>query len=156
MTELVAKPIIDNRFWIVTDGQKKVGNIEANNAGYGVNINGSVLQFNNTDEIKNTIQITFDTTDHNVSQIKPYPEYPTPDKIYNSVIDVTRNLHLFTMTPKSKCLHAAGWFAMMDDGSKEVVKCPKYIFIQRYQYRGPFKTKSEAVEALNKLDNATH
>ena len=45
MTELVAKPIVKNQFWIVTDGNKKVGNIEANNAGYGVRLNGTFLQF---------------------------------------------------------------------------------------------------------------
>ena len=50
MTELIAKPIIKNQFWIVTDGEKKVGNIEANNAGYGVQLNGNFLQFDNANE----------------------------------------------------------------------------------------------------------
>ena len=29
MNELVAKPIIKDQFWIVTDGEKKVGNVLA-------------------------------------------------------------------------------------------------------------------------------
>ena len=60
MTELVAKPIVKNQFWIVTDGEKKVGNIEANNAGYGVQVNGTFLQFNNKEEIKKKTHIEGD------------------------------------------------------------------------------------------------
>lgn len=156
MTELVAKPIIENHYWIVVDGQKKVGNITANNAGYGVTINGSSVQFSNTDEISNSIKITFDTTPTAKEPSRPFPEFPTPSTIYNSVIDVTRNLHLFTLEQKSKCLHAAGWFAMNDGHSMQAVFCPKYIFVQRYEYQGPFRTKDEALAAINSSNHVTH
>lgn len=152
MTELVAKPIVKNQFWIVTDGNKKVGNIEANNAGYGVQINGTFLQFNNTDEIKKKAHIKFEPLKSTKTKPKPespYPEYPTPARTYNSVFDVTRGLHLFTKTRKSKCLHAAGWFIMDQNGIKEIAFCPKYIFIQRYPYQGPYKTESDAKSKIN-------
>lgn len=150
MSELIAKPIVKNQFWIVTDGEKKVGNIEANNAGYGVQINGTFLQFNNTDELKKKTQIKFEPIKTNKTKAAmPYPEYPTPKKTYNSVFDVKRGLHLFTTTAKSKCLHAAGWFVLDQNGTKEVVFCPKYIFIQRYPYSGPYKTESDAQLKIN-------
>ncbi len=150
MTELIAKSIIKNQFWIVTDGQKKVGNIEANNAGYGVQINGTFLQFNNTDEIKKVANIKFETTKSaSASPTHPYPEYPTLPKVYNSMLDVRRGLHLFTTTRKSKCYHAAGYFVMEQNGAPAVVFCPKYIFVQRYPYKGPFKTESEALVEIN-------
>lgn len=150
MTELVAKPIVKNQFWIVTDGQKKVGNIEANNAGYGVQLNGTFLQFNNTEELKKQTQIKFESV--KTSKVKPthpYPEYPTTSRVYNSILDIQRGLHLFTKTKKSKCLHAAGYFVMEQNGIKNVIFCPKYIFIQRYPYQGPFKTELEALEVIN-------
>ena len=150
MTELVAKPIVKNQFWIVTDGEKKVGNIEANNAGFGVQINGTFLQFNNTDELKKKTQIKFEPIKTNNTKASvPYPEYPTPKRTYNSILDVKRGLHLFTTSAKSKCLHAAGWFVLDQNGNKDIVFCPKYIFIQRYPYSGPYKTESDAKAKIN-------
>jgi hypothetical protein len=145
MTELIAKTIIKDQFWIITDGDKKIGNIEANNAGYGLKLNGSFLQFNNTEELKERVQIRFEPLKTNKTKAAlPYPQYPTPPRIYNSLFDIKRGLHLFTETRKSKCQHAAGWF-IIDQGSvRQVVFCPKYIFIQRYPYQGPFKTEDEA------------
>ena len=145
MTELVAKPIVKDQFWIVTDGTKKIGNIEANNSGYGVKLNGSFLQFDNTTELKKKTHIRFEPIKSNKTKAAiPYPEYPTTAKTYNSLFDIKRGLHLFTKTRKSKCQHAAGWFLINQNGVEQVVFCPKYIFIQRYSYQGPFKTETEA------------
>ena len=145
MTELVAKPIVKDQFWIVTDGTKKIGNIEANNSGYGVKLNGSFLQFDNTTELKKKTHIRFEPIKSNKTKAAiPYPEYPTTAKTYNSLFDIKRGLHLFTKTRKSKCQHAAGWFLIKQNGVEQVVFCPKYIFIQRYSYQGPFKTETEA------------
>jgi hypothetical protein len=150
MTELVAKPIVKNQFWIVTDGERKVGNIEANNAGYGVQINGTFLQFNNTDELKKQTHIKFENIKSNKAKVTvPYPEYPTPNRTYNSIVDITRGLHLFTKTKKSKCLHAAGYFVIDQNGTETLQFCPKYIFIQRYEYKGPYKTEDEAKQQIN-------
>ena len=148
---LIAKPIIKNQFWIVTDGEKKVGNIEANNAGYGMQLNGTFLQFNNTEEIKKQVQIEFDPLNPDKTKSEAIlPEYPTTARVYNSMLDVKRGLHLFTKSKKSKCYHAAGWFSIEQNGSNEVVLCPKYIFIQRYPYSGPFKSEIDAYNEINK------
>lgn len=150
MTELVAKPIVKNQFWIVTDGHKKVGNIEANNAGYGVQINGTFLQFNNTDELKKSTKIRFESIANTISKpTHPYPDYPTTKRVYNSILDIQRGLHLFTKSKKSKCYHAAGYFVIDQNGAKQVSFCPKYIFVQRYPYQGPYKTKTEAESVIN-------
>jgi hypothetical protein len=150
MTDLVAKPIVKNQFWIVTDGNKKVGNIQANQLGYDVQINGTALKFTNTDDLKKTTNITFQNIEVTSSKTTiPYPEYPTFKKVYNSVVDVQKGLHLFTKTKKSKCYHAAGWFVLNLSGSEQIVFCPKYIFIQRYSYKGPFKTQDDAKNMIN-------
>lgn len=145
MNVLVAKPIIKDQYWVVTDGEKKVGNVYANSAGYEVKLNGTTLFFNNQTDINKKTTIIFEPvkSDNTVAQL-PYPEYPTPEKTYNNIFDVKRKLHLFTTRKKSKCLHAAGWFVMENNGNKEVTFCPKYLYIQRYTYVGPFKTEEEA------------
>ena len=78
-----------------------------------------------------------------------FAEYPTTSKVYNSILDVKRKLHLFTTTAKSKCYHAAGWFNITQGAEQKAIFCPKYIFIQRYDYTGPYKTKEEAENVLN-------
>jgi hypothetical protein len=150
MSELIAKPIVKDQFWIVTDGEKKVGNIAANNAGYGLQLNGNSLQFKNTTDIKKKAHIRFEPIKSNNSKPSlPYPEYPTTARTYNSMFDVKRGLHLYTKTKKSKCLHAAGWFLIDQNGVRQSIFCPKYIFIQRYPYQGPFKTESEVENLIN-------
>ena len=152
MTELIAKPIIKDQYWVVTDGERKVGNVMANSAGYEVILNGSTLQFNNTKDIKKTVNINFQPMKSNKTRVEmPYPEYPTTSKTYNNIFDVKRKLHIFTKTRKSKCFHVAGWFVINQNGQNQVIFCPKYIFVQRYTYTGPFKTESEAVDELNNL-----
>lgn len=150
MNELIAKPIIKDQYWVVTDGEKKVGNVQANSIGYEVMLNGNTLQFNNTKDIQKKTSITFQPIKSNKTRAEiPYPEYPTTSKIYNSLFDIKRKLHLFTKSPKSKCFHAAGWFVIDQNNEKQVIFCPKYIFIQRYEYQGPFKTEDEAKGLLN-------
>lgn len=150
MTEFVAKPIVKDQFWVVTDGNRKVGNIVANNTGYGMQLNGSTLQFKNTADIKNKVKIRFEPIKTNQSKAAlPYPEYPTTAKVYNSIFDVKNGLHLFTKLKKSKCYHAAGWFVVEHNGVPQVMFCPKYIYLERYAFNGPFKTKNEATSLIN-------
>lgn len=150
MTELIAKPIIKDQYWVVTDGEKKVGNVQANSAGYEVILNGSTLQFNNTADIKKKTKISFQPMKSNRTKVEmPYPEYPTTDKTYNNVFDIKRKLHIFTKSKKSKCFHVAGWFTINQNGHNQVVFCPKYIFVQRYPYNGPFKSMDEAKAYIN-------
>ena len=145
---LIAKPVVKNQYWIVTDGKEKVGNVIADGSGFEVKLNGSKAHFKNTGAIKRNTQIEFQTVDKK-KPASPLSSFPTPSKTYNNVLDLKRKLHIFTKTPKSKCYHAAGWF-VLNQGEPDVVFCPKYIFVQRYEYSGPYKTETEAKQALNK------
>jgi hypothetical protein len=149
MTDLIAKPIIKNQYWVITDGDKKVGNVVADQDGFGVKLNGNSSHFTSTDDIKKNTKITFESFTAKTKTNYPYPEYPTTNRVYNSVMDIKRKLHLFTKTPKSKCFHVAGWFVINQNGTEQVSFCPKYIFIQRYSYQGPFKSETQANQVLN-------
>lgn len=152
MKNLIAKPIIKDQYWVVTDGQQKVGNVVADGSGYHVKVNGVDTKFNTTADLQKNTKIHFQTIklDRTKSQV-PYSDYPTTKKVYNSILDVKRKLHLYTKTLKSKCYYAAGWFVMNQNNQYEVTFCPKYIFIQRYPYHGPFKSKDEAENMINSL-----
>jgi len=147
---LIAKPVVKNQFWIVTDGTAKVGNVIADGSGFEVKLNGNKTHFKNTNAIKKQTSIEFQQT--KVEKTKkeiPFNEYPTTKKVYNSMLDIKRKIHLFTKTSKSKCYHAAGWYVMYQSEEPVVVFCPKYIFIQRYEYEGPYKTEDEAKNLIN-------
>lgn len=147
---LIAKPIIKNQYWVVTDGNKKVGNVIADGSGYEVKLNGKQSHFSNTQDIQKKANIKFEQVKFNKNKTEtPYPDLPTTPRTYNSIFDIKKKLHLFTKTKKSKCYHAAGWFIMDQNGVEQVIFCPKYIFIQRYGYKGPFKTEDEAKAQIN-------
>jgi hypothetical protein len=63
---------------------------------------------------------------------------------------VKRKIHVYTKSPKSKCYYAAGYFNVELNGEWQTIAMPKYIFIQRYEYNGPYTTLQEA------LDNNPH
>ena len=150
MSELIAKPIIKNQYWVVTDGNKKVGNVIADGSGYEVKLNGKLQHYSNTQDIQKKVNIRFQPMKSNKTKAElPYPEFPTTSKTYNSIFDIKRKLHLFTKTKKSKCYHAAGYFLMDQNGSKQVIFCPKYIFLQRYKYSGPYLSEVEAKNQIN-------
>jgi hypothetical protein len=148
---LIAKPVVKNQFWIVTDGNEKVGNVIADGTGFEVKLNGGVAHFKNTKAIEKMANIQFQTNKkiHHTKEL-PFNEYPTTLNVYNSMLEVKRKLHLYTKTAKSKCYYAAGWFNLEQNGVMTPVFCPKYIFIQRYKYDGPYKSEAEAHSMINK------
>ena len=149
---LIAKPIIKNQYWVVTDGEKKVGNVISDGTGFDVKLDGTLSHYDNADDITKFTKIRFQPMKSNKTKAQvPYPEYPTTGKIYNSLFDIKRKLHLFTKSNKSKCYHVAGWFVLKQNGISQVILCPKYIFIQRYKYTGPYKTENEAILQINNV-----
>lgn len=149
---LRAKPIIKNQYWVVTDGSKKVGNVVADGSGFDVRIGESIQHYKTTKAIEKSAKIEFEKIVAKKDEALPFAVFPTSgNRIYNSMLDVKRKLHLFTKTPKSKCYHAAGWFALKQGTEFTTVFCPKYIFVQRYEYFGPFKTETEAKNKINIL-----
>lgn len=149
---LVAKPVINNQYWVITDGSKKVGNVIADGSGFDVKLDGRLSHYENRNEITKVTKIRFQPLKSNKTKAQvPYPEFPTTEKIYNSIFDIKRKLHLFTKSKKSKCYHVAGWFVIKQNNLNSVCFCPKYIFIQRYEYTGPYKTEIEAKSLINNV-----
>jgi hypothetical protein len=145
---LVAKPIIKGEYWVVTDGDKKVGNVIQEGTEYKVKIDNNIEHYASTKQIEKIKHIEFEKIKPSKSkeQVPSFAVYPTSsNRIYNSYYDVKRKLHIYTKTPKSKCYHVAGWFAIKQNESFVNIFCPKYIFVQRYEYRGPFKSESDII-----------
>jgi hypothetical protein len=144
-TTLIAKPILKNQLWVITDGTNKIGNVEADGAGYNVKIGGTVEHFASTRSIENIKKIEFQRPKKPTEPILSYAVWPTSTKkTYNNVYDVKRKIHVYTTSPKSKCYYAAGWFKVKYDDVWTTEFCPKYIFVQRYPHAGPYMTEKQA------------
>jgi hypothetical protein len=149
---LKAKPIVNNQYWVVTDGEKKVGNVIAEGSGFDVKIGNNIEHYNSKQAVKKHTNIEFEKLEKSQPSNPTFAIYPTTsNRVYNSIFDVKRKLHVFTKTPKSKCFHVAGWFAIKQGEEFTSIFCPKYIFVKRYEYIGPFKTEQEANSSINKL-----
>ena len=144
MNTLIAKPIVKNQYWVVTDGKEKVGNVVATGSGFELKMHGSTSYFDSTSTIQKHINIEFMPAAPKVAKALSFASFPLPAKHYNSILDVKRKLHLFTKSPKSKCYFAAGWYSVKQGATFEPMYCPKYIVIQRYEYSGPYSTEHDA------------
>lgn len=145
---LIAKPILENELWIVLDGNKKVGIVRANPSGYTVNIGSKQSLYPNTDSIENISKIEFERM-RIIKHERPdiYQKFPNTGKSYNEVFDVQRKIHLYTKSPESKCYYASGWFNIKISNKWTTIFCPKYLLLQRYQYNGPYLTRTQAEKA---------
>lgn len=148
---LIAKPVVQDQYWIVTDGDHKVGNVIAEGSGFQVKIGNDKKHYPTTNSIASKEKIEFlKLSKPNKKPLIPYSVYPTnKHRVFNSILDVKRKIHLFTKTQRSKCYYAAGWFAIKQGNEHIIQCCPKYIFIQRYESYGPFETETEAKNVIN-------
>lgn len=135
-----AKPVIKDQYWILRDGNKKIGNIQAGPQGYSVRINDQVSVVDNLSRINRFAKIFFEqpTGNSKKNDNKIYGFEPGC-RAYNAMYDVRRQLALFTKTRTSKSWFAAGWFRICQHGAWTIQKNPKLITLQRYQFEGPFR-----------------
>lgn len=143
---IVAKTVIPNQYWILRKDDRKVGNIEAGPDGFQLKLNDRVQKFNNIDTIKQKVKINFEPmirmqAEATANEINGFPTTGFP---YNAIFDVRHQVPLWTQEDKSKSWFAAGWYRIKLGRHWSVAECPKLITLERYQYKGPFKTKEEA------------
>ena len=144
---IIAKPIVKDQFYILTQDDKKVGNIEATGDGFAVRINNKVMPFKTMAMIRKQVDIEFPAVGN-----KPNREpasyqvqgYPSGSKVYNPIWNVQHRLPLFTKNNKSRSWYAAGWYQVKQRRTWAIVQSPKLITLERYPYQGPFYTKEEA------------
>jgi hypothetical protein len=148
--KLIAKPVIDKKFWILQDGDQKVGNVEACAGGYQVKINNQIAQFKTIRLAAQRVNIQFEPA---IKKTRPrsVPDhvygYPVTGRVHSPMWDVPQQLPVYTKTTKSKSWFASGWYNVRRGRHWRTVLAPKLIVLQRYPYQGPFYTEQEAVDA---------
>jgi hypothetical protein len=143
-----AKPVIPNRYWILKQDNRKVGQIEADDSGVTVKIQNRVAGYKTIRMASREANIEFTK----LSSAKPAANqvhgFEVTGRVYNPVWDVKHRLPLFTRDTKSKSWYAAGWYMVKQHRAWKAVQNPKLITLQRYQYRGPFHTQQQAEDTV--------
>lgn len=148
---IVAKPVIANQFWILKQDNNKVGNIEAGPNGYTVTIQDHVINYKTIPMVRKAMGVEFEAPEK-VS--KPANDqvhgYHTGCRAHNGMWDVKHKLPLFTKTTKSKSWFAAGYYWVKQHRTWKVVSNPKLIVLERYPFKGPFHSRTEAEQTYSK------
>ena len=143
MSELIAKPVIKNKFWVVENSGNKVATIQArSDGGYAYVHDDQREYFPSVKNLKQTYNIKFGTAEKTKKEnIKSVYGYPVTGRTFNQVWDVQRKLPIYSKTTKSKSLFCAGYYLIKINCVWTESFCPKNITISRYEYLGPFKNK---------------
>jgi hypothetical protein len=148
MTDVYAKPIIDNKFWIVEKDGEKFATLRKNDENFFVMSNQLGIKiYKNKKDIINyfgkdffVAKIIKEADDNLSNEVHNFPSSCIP---HNSMYDIKRKLPLFTKSSDSKSLYCAGYYVIRFDKGWVKSFCPKLITLQRYPYKGPFKTDLE-------------
>ena len=154
METLHAKPIIDDKFWIVEkDDGERFATLRKNEDNRFVLSNNNGISFYKTKEsLKKEfgkdffVKIVKDADHAEPLEVHGFPSSVTP---HNPMFDVQRKLPLFTKSKDSKSLYCAGYYTIRFEKGWVKSFCPKLITVQRYEYKGPFKTEMEMKQVLS-------
>jgi hypothetical protein len=158
MTELKAKPIVKDKFWIVEEGDKKIATIQAVEQGGFVYVHDNHReQFPTVNLLKKKLNIAFDKAikKSKVSTAHEVYSYPCNHKPYNELWDVSKKIPIYTKTDKSKGYFCAGYYLIKFANNWVKAYCPKLITLQRYDFQGPFKTAEDQQINLRKANGQT-
>lgn len=153
---LYAKPVIDNKFWIVErDGEKFATLRKNDDEKFVLSNKKGVKIYNNKESLTDqfgkdffVVQIVKPANDSEPNEVYGFP---TSVKPQNSMFAVQKKLPLFTKSKESKSHYCAGYYIVKFNKGWVKSFCPKLITLQRNEFKGPFKTKLEMKQALHNV-----
>ena len=156
-TEFKAKPVLEDKFWIVENEGQRVATLRKDEF--------SQFVFQNKDGVKiynNKKSVTREFgDDFFVAKIVKEADNSNPKEVHgfststiphNAMYDIRQKLPLFTKSKDSKSLYCAGYYVIKFEKGWVKSFCPKLITLQRYGYKGPFKTDLEMKQVLSNVN----
>jgi hypothetical protein len=156
MTEIHAKPIIQDKFWIVEENGEKIATLRKNEDNRFVMSNELGIKIYDSQESLTKqfgkdffiAKIVKEANNSLPNEVHGYTTSTTP---FNAMFDIKRKLPLFTKSDDSKSLYCAGYYVIKFDKGWVKSFCPKLITLQRYDFKGPFKTELEMKQVLSNV-----
>jgi len=151
-----AKEVLKDKFWIVEQDGQSVGTLSASDECYTYSCQQGTTVFPTFNQLKKHLgKISWSAVEKEDKKEYEVHGYPTSGQPYNEMYDVKRKLPLFAKSNKSKSLYCAGYHTIRFEKGWVKSFCPKLITIERYEYRGPFKTDIEMRQELSRVNRAS-
>jgi hypothetical protein len=153
--EIKAKPIIDGKFWIVESNGARIGTLQKDEDDkFVLTSKDKKIIFEGLPKLEKKFGKNFFITSNTAppsileNDIHGYPTNCVPQR---PMFDLRKKLPLFTKSNASKSVYCAGYYAVKFPKGWVRSFCPKLITIQRYEYKGPFKTELELRQVLSNV-----
>ena len=150
--DIVAKPVVKDKFWIVERDGEKCATIQAidEDGGYAYVHEDQREIFPSIKLLSKKYNIVFEKAERK----RVVPEnniwgFPTVGKPHNALFDVQKYLPIYTKEADSKSYFCAGYYAVNVDNEWSKHYCPKLIILNRNEYYGPFATEEAVNKELN-------
>jgi hypothetical protein len=159
-----AKPILENRFWILESNGEKVGTIcRQEDRRYMFSCSDGTRIFDTQQQLQknfsgdwmwgSTISAPKEEKENEDNSVY---DYPSKFKPFNMVFDVKRKLPLFNKSKKSKSLYCAGYYIIQFEKGWVRSYCPKLLTLDSYPFKGPFRTSLEMKTELSNANKRTY
>jgi len=147
------KELIPDKEWILKKEDKKIGSITKAKKGFSFLINGKKYSINDLDSLKIVIpKKTVESKIHIEDKGFFIYDYPCSSKPFFPIFNIKKRLPIFAKSSKSKSLFCAGHYIIKFRKGWVKSFCPKMITLERYPYKGPFKTDMEVKHELLKVN----
>lgn len=148
-----AKEIVNGRFWILESEGNKIATLSYSDEKYMVTDADGTRFVNNKKELEQDLgKIGWSTLDITEVKLDEVHGFPTSCSPHNPLYDVKQKLPLFTKSDKSKSLYCAGFYIIQFEKGWVKSFCPKLITVERYPFKGPFKSALEMRTELSKAN----
>ena len=151
----IAKVLIPNKAWLLEDQGTKVGTLSKEKKNYFLLRNGQKIEIGSVKEVKEKLGLIFIDTAPAKEVVAPVGhnvyDFVCSSKPYNPLYNVIKKLPIYAKSSKSKSQYCAGYYVIKFRKGWVKSLCPKLITLERYPFKGPFKTEAEMRAVLNNM-----
>jgi hypothetical protein len=160
MPTLLAKTVVKNKFYIVERNGEQVATIQISPAGAAFVQGTNRERFASIKHLEKKHNVVFEkrkvkdktnitTSRKNTDEVYGYE---ITGRAYNQRWEITRKLPIYTKSAKSKSFYCAGYYLLKMNKYWTIVYCPKMITLNRYEFKGPYKTSDLANCGLEEVN----
>ena len=151
------KQLLPDRFWIIEHNGSRIGTIQRHDQNQFI-VTGTDSSIANLtlEEVEDTFNL-FDSQDLIETKDDVNKEvygYPAKHTAYNAVFDVKHQLPLYSKSPNSDNMYAAGYYCVKFPKGWVKGFCPKLSTIAENEYQGPFKTVLEQRKVFSNVNKS--
>tara|TARA_E500000318_G_scaffold13458_2_gene12655 strand:- start:134 stop:637 length:504 start_codon:yes stop_codon:yes gene_type:complete len=150
------KQLLPDRFWIIEHNGSRIGTIQRHDQNQFI-VTGTDSSIANLTLAE--VEDKFDLFEP-INEVEPQSSdkivygYPAKHTPYNAVFDVKHQLPLYSKSPNSDNMYAAGYYCVKFPKGWVKGFCPKLATIQGNEFRGPFKTVIEQRKVFSNVNKS--